>query len=1385
MIGAAGILLCLLMLVTATGIDVGQAQGNGLVVAYNFDQGSGTTLTDVSGTGNHGTISGGVTWTTTAKFGTALSFDGVNGLVTINDSNSLDLTNRFTLEAWVRPTATTGWRTLLLKEAPSDLAYGVYANDGSSRPSVWLRPSGTSGGSSSLAGTTRVAANTWTHLTATYDAALLRLYINGALTTSRSLTISAQTTPSPLRIGGNLVWGEYFRGQIDDVRIYNRPLSQAEIQADMDLPVGGTPDTTPPTVSVTAPENAMTVSGIVTLTASASDNVGVVGVQFYLDGTAVGSEDTSSPYSTNWNTAGATNTTHVITARARDAAGLPATSAGVTVSVNNPPHLIITQPPAGATIAASTVSVTYTTTGDLTGVDHVHFMLDSNAPVMDLTFDGAYQFTDVPPGGHTLNGFLVRADHSRIGGTDATPVSFTVTLPDTSRPTVAVTSPVLNSTIDGTLLVKAVASDDVGVTRVQFLLDGMALGGPDTAAPYEIVWDSSGTSNGTHTLSATATDPTGNLGTAADVVVTVANMGGPASTGAWSAPFNTPVVAIHQVLLPNGRVMMWDAGDFTGAGPVIWNPQTGGFTNAPQDQTDLFCTGHVMLADGTLLTLGGDTRGSGLGVRDVNAFNATTSTWSTRAPMTYARWYPTGVTLSDGRVLVMSGYADCYGSNCLSNIPEVFDPRTGSWTSWPTATYATPSYPFLFSLPDDKVLHAGSYEGRIDTRVLDLNTRTWTVLDPTPIDAGSAVMYAPDKFMKAGKWANAEAPYTSAHANVYVLDLADPQPRWRQTAPMNFARAYNVLTLLPDGTTLATGGSLSTDPADTGQGVLEAEIWSPDTETWTPMARMQNPRLYHGTAMLLPDGRVLVAGSGRYGSPEQFNGEIFSPPYLFKGARPTIGSTPTIIQPGATFFLGTPDTDVASVTMLRTGTMTHSFNPDQRFLKLPFMQTLGGVTVDAPADLGLAPPGYYLVFLVNAAGVPSVGSFVRIPAPSEDWQAPTAPTVLTAIGAVGSVSLSWSSATDNTAVTGYELYRSTSSSFVPADTNRIGQTTSLGFIDSGLAAGTYYYRVIAYDQAGNRSAPSPEAQANATADATPPTVSMTAPAPGASLSGTVTLSANASDAVGVVGVQFLLDGVAIGLEDTTAPYSILWDSRTTTVGPHNMSAVARDAAGNRTTATAVSVTVLASAPSGLVVALGFNEGTGSIAADSSASGNNGSLTNATWGPGKFGSAAVFNGTNAWVTVANAASLNLTTAMTISAWVRPATLSSWRTIVLRERAPGLSYSLYATDGVSRPPSGYVNFGSSDISIVAPSLLALNTWTHVALTYDGSALRLYVNGALVTTRTVSGSIRTSTGALRIGGNAVWGEYFAGSIDEVRIYNRALTLTEIQTDMNAPIQ
>lgn len=206
---------------------------------------------------------------------------------------------------------------------------------------------------------------------------------------------------------------------------------------------------------------------------------------------------------------------------------------------------------------------------------------------------------------------------------------------------------------------------------------------------------------------------------------------------------------------------------------------------------------------------------------------------------------------------------------------------------------------------------------------------------------------------------------------------------------------------------------------------------------------------------------------------------------------------------------------------------------------------------------------------------------------------------------------------------------------------------------------------------------------------------------------------------------------------------------------------------------------------GLVAAYGFNETTGTTTVDASGNNFTGTIAGATrTTAGKNGGALTFDGVNDWVTVPDAAALDVT-RVTLMAWVRPSALGDWKTAIMKENNGGLVYALYAEDAVDRP-AAYVNFGGTDRAAAGTTKLAVNTWAHIAMTYDGAALRIYQNGALVRTVNMTGNIINGAGPLRIGGNASWtNEFFAGLIDDVRVYNRALTLAEVQTAMNTPVQ
>jgi hypothetical protein len=998
--------------------------------------------------------------------------------------------------------------------------------------------------------------------------------------------------------------------------------------------------------------------------------------------------------------------------------------------------------------------------------------------------------------GRALSAAEIQSDmNTPIGGSAPPPPPPPV---DTTPPLVSISSPSAGATLTTSTVITASASDNVGVAGVKLLVDGAQLGAELTSPPYSATWNAPGSGAGPHTLTAIARDAAGNTTLSSSVSVTVSTATA-AQVGQWSGVQPWPIVAVHAALLPTGNVIAWT--DYTvNEGAQLWRPATNTFVPKTYSTTSLFCAGHSYLADGRLFVAGGIVGlVDDLGPRESTIFDHTTESWVGKASMAYGRYYPTTTTLGDGRVLVLGGTTTC--RTCIAELPEIYNPTTDSWTTLPeSARMAFLYYPHAYLLPDGRVIVTSQDDSAIRSKVLNLSTNTWTNVDSGVFDGHSSAMYLPGKFMKAGT-ATADAPGLQAAPTTYVLDMTQPSPAWQATASMAFARSYVNLTILPDGQVLATGGGTVTDKADYSHAVMEAELWSPTTKAWTTMAPAQRPRLYHSSALLLPDGRVLVAGGGRQNGrsqpdpKDQANVEIFSPPYLFKGARPTITSAPAVLPYGGAFSVVTPNAaSIASVSLVALGAVTHSINMSQRFVPLSFSAAGGSLNVTGPANGNLAPPGPYMLFIVDNTGVPSVAAMVRMATAAEDTQAPSAPANLAASVNLSVVGLTWTAATDNVGVTSYNVHRSTTFGFVPSAGNRIGGSSTTTYTDNSLSAtGTYYYVVTAQDARGNVGAPSNQATAVVVGDTTKPTVSMTTPLSGATVSGAVTVSASASDNVGVVGVQFLLDGAALGAEQTGAgpTYAVTWSSGGTANGAHTLTARARDAAGNTTTSTGVTVTVSnAAPPGGLVAAYSFNEGSGATTADKSGNGLTGTLNVTTWTTaGRYGNGLVFNGASSSVNLGDPAALQLTGSMTLEAWVNAAANpGDDGFIVGKSDGPGWQLKTTRDNG----PQQFCTKVSESTTLAArkfsTTTRALATWYHVAAVYDATArtLQLYVNGVAengVSVGTVP-PVQFNRAVNVYIGRRHDGFFFNGTIDEVRIYSRALSAAEINTDMNTPL-
>ena len=519
----------------------------------------------------------------------------------------------------------------------------------------------------------------------------------------------------------------------------------------------------------------------------------------------------------------------------------------------------------------------------------------------------------------------------------------------------------------------------------------------------------------------------------------------PSTQGQWSAVQPWPAVAVHAHLLPTGKVLFWPYSDE----PRLWDPQTGAITAAANSGFNLFCTGHSFLADGRLFVAGGHISNS-VGLPTAAIYDAFANSWTRLPNMNAGRWYPTTTTLPNGDVLVLSGDIDTIvGRN---NLPQVWEVATGRWRDLWSAQPWTALYPFMHVAPNGQLIMTGA---DATTRYLDPSgTGSLRFVADSNFgfrDYGTSVLYDDGKILLVG---GGDPPTATAE----VIDLSAPTPTWTYVSPMAVARRQLNATILPDGKVLITGGSSGEGFDNEAAPVFTTELWDPVTRQFSSLASATQYRGYHSTAVLLPDGRVLSTG----GDHSQ-NAEVFSPPYLFKGARPTISSAPASVAYGQTFFVATADaTSVAKATWIRLTSTTHAFNMDQRIDQLTFTATTGGLNVVAPANPNLSPPGYYMLFVLNGTGVPSIAKMIRIGVPAS--APPAAPTNLTAVAISNSqINLTW---TDNaTTENGFQIERSLDgTTFTPTATVAANVTT---YASTGLsAATTYYYRVQATNGVG-------------------------------------------------------------------------------------------------------------------------------------------------------------------------------------------------------------------------------------------------------------------------------------------------------------------------------
>jgi hypothetical protein len=455
----------------------------------------------------------------------------------------------------------------------------------------------------------------------------------------------------------------------------------------------------------------------------------------------------------------------------------------------------------------------------------------------------------------------------------------------------------------------------------------------------------------------------------------------PAVAGSWTAPFDLGGIAIHMTLTQVGDILFFqyvegdptaDHTSFVGT----WNHRTGVSAEAPFTyHRDVFCAGHTVLPDGRIFIAGGHDHNTGskqsaVGVAETDFYDPTTRTWAPGPLLTQKRWYPTAVSLANGKVLIFGGLES---TDLASDAVDEYDSVTNTMRQLPaTATQPLGTYPRMHLMPNGQLLLSGPAR---EAAWFDPATSSWrnggAMLFGRRTRGNSVLLPGATRLLAVGGQSSGTSAPT---ATAEIFDTAAASPAWRVTGSMNIGRCLANTVNLPDGQILIVGGGAQfkyTGPVTT------PEIYDPVTETWTALAPQQAGRMYHSTALLLPDGRVLSAGQDS-GSLATF-GEIFSPPYLFKGSRPTITGAPSTVGYGQQLTISSPEAaGISAVTLIKAGSVTHEIDTDQRAVPLSFAAGAGTLTAQVPTNTSLLPPGYYMLFIVDRNGVPSVAPWVRV-----------------------------------------------------------------------------------------------------------------------------------------------------------------------------------------------------------------------------------------------------------------------------------------------------------------------------------------------------------------------------------------------------------------------
>src|SRR2546423_1830740 len=462
--------------------------------------------------------------------------------------------------------------------------------------------------------------------------------------------------------------------------------------------------------------------------------------------------------------------------------------------------------------------------------------------------------------------------------------------------------------------------------------------------------------------------------------------------GRWQTlPYTMPINPVHVALLRNGKVLIVSGSGNVAANTnfqaALWDPQSGTITTQPVGW-DMFCNGMSVLPDGRPFVMGGTLQYDPFhGELRASTYDPATDSFTDQQSMAHGRWYPTSTVLGDGRVMIFSGLNETGGTNTSV---EFFSAASG-WSAAFTAPWTPPLYPRMHLLPNGNVFYSGS---TTSSRLFNPSTQTWTSTIAVtnysgPRTYGTSVLLPLTPANNSTPKVIIMGGGSPSTATTEIIDLSAATPKWAFGPSMSQPRIEMDATILPNGKILALGGSLNDE--DTATASLNADLYDPATNTFSSAGAEVYARLYHSVSLLLPDATVWVAGGNPARGTYESQMEIYSPAYLFNAngslaTRPSItGLSSSTIGYGGAFQVQTPDAaNISSVALIRNGAVTHAFDMDQRYVGLSFTAGTGILNITGPPNGNIAPPGYYMLFLLNNSGVPSVASMVQVSSAAND-----------------------------------------------------------------------------------------------------------------------------------------------------------------------------------------------------------------------------------------------------------------------------------------------------------------------------------------------------------------------------------------------------------------